>query len=96
MKMVMVAYNEAIDDEVMEILHGCAVNNFTKLTKVYGRGASSGSHFGNDIWPGLNNMLFAACGDGEAKQMVSCVRNLRKSLGKEGIKAFVIPLDEVT
>ena len=95
-KMVMVAYNEALDDEVMEVLTGCALQNYTKLTKTFGKGTTSGTHLGNDIWPGLNNILYVACKDDEARQLISCVRNLRSSLGKEGVKAFVMPLEEVT
>lgn len=95
-KMVMVIYNEAIDLEVMEILEGCVTKNYTKVTAAYGRGASSGTHLGNDIWPGRNNILYVACEDKQARQILSCVRELRKSLGKEGVKAFVFPIDELT
>jgi len=95
-KMVMIAYNEAIDDEVMEALGGCALKNYTKLTKTYGKGTTSGTHFGNDIWPGLNNVLYVACSDVGAKQLVSCVRALRARLGSEGLKAFVMPVEDMT
>ena len=39
MKMVMIAYNEAIDDEVMEVLNGCAFEKLHKDHGVYGKGA---------------------------------------------------------
>jgi len=95
-KMVMVAYNEAIDSEVMEALEHCGVKNYTKIAGVFGKGAASGTHLGNDIWPGRNNVLFAACEQEEAQQMLSCIRELRKKLGQEGIKAFVLPLEAFT
>jgi nitrogen regulatory protein PII len=96
MKMVMVAYNEAIDLEVMEVLTGCGVKNYTKVTNAFGRGTTSGTHLGNDIWPGRNNVLYVACDDKQAKQMLSCTRELRKKLGQEGIKAFILPVEELT
>jgi nitrogen regulatory protein PII len=96
MKMVMISYNEAIDDEVMEVLGSCALKNYTKIKGVFGRGETSGTHLGDDIWPGRNNILFVACEDKEAKNLLFCIKNLRKTLGKEGIKAFVLPLEEVT
>jgi len=96
MKMVMVTYNEAIDDDVMEALDGCGLKNYTKIKGVFGKGATSGTHLGDDIWPGRNNILYAACQENEAKQLVSCVKELRKKLGKEGVKAFVWSLDELT
>ncbi len=96
MKMVMIAYNEAIDAEVMEILANCGLKNYTKITGTFGRGSTSGTHLGNDIWPGRNNILYIACEEKQAQQILSCIKELRKKLGKEGIKAFVLPVEEVT
>ncbi|MFH0790983.1 MAG: PG0541 family transporter-associated protein [Candidatus Omnitrophota bacterium] len=96
MKMVMVVYNEAIDIEVMELLENCALKGYTQIKGVYGRGRASGTHLGNDIWPGRNNLLYLACEEKEARQFFSCVRELRKKIGKEGIKAFILPVEEVT
>ncbi|MDD4939937.1 MAG: hypothetical protein PHE18_04235 [Candidatus Omnitrophica bacterium] len=93
-KMVMVVYNEALDEEVMEVFSRCGGQNYTKVTGAFGKGASSGTHLGNDVWPGRNNILYAACGEDIAAQIVSCVKELRKDLGKEGVKAFLLPLEE--
>jgi len=95
-KMVMISYNEAIDTQVIEVLKNCALKYYTKLTGIFGSGATSGIHEGNDIWPGRNNILYIACDEKEAAQLLSSVRELRKKLGKEGVKAFVLPIEEVT
>jgi len=95
-KMVMVIYNEALDDEVMEVLTKCASKNYTKIPGVFGQGASSGTHLGNDIWPGRNNILYIVCAEEKAKIALSYIRELRKRLGKEGVKAFLLPVEEVT
>lgn len=95
-KMLMISYNEAIDLEVMEVLNSCGVKNYTKITGVYGRGTTSGTHLGDDIWPGRNNLIYVACEEKQAKQMLSCVKELRKKLGREGIKAFLMPIEEFT
>ncbi|MBU1727238.1 MAG: hypothetical protein KJ880_06385 [Candidatus Omnitrophica bacterium] len=95
-KMLMLVYNEAIDAEVMEMLEKSGIRNFTKTRGVFGRGSSSGTHLGNDIWPGLNNLLFAACEEKEAKSAFEGVKELRKTLGKEGVKAFLLPLEALT
>jgi len=96
MKMVMVCYNEAIDIEVMELLGGSGLKNYTKVCATFGSGNTSGIHLGNDIWPGKNNLLFIACQEKEAKELLSAVRELRKQLGREGVKAFILPLEELT
>jgi len=96
MKMVMLTYNEAIDTEIMEILESSGGTNYTKLTNVFGKGSSSGTHLGNDVWPGKNSMLFVSCGEKEAKDLMTRVRKLRSTLSKEGVKAFAMTLDDVT
>ena len=96
MKMVMIVYNEAMDTEVMEVLRGCVLKNYTKVPSVFGKGNASGTHMGDDVWPGKNNILYVSCSDEEAKQLLVCVRNLRLKLGKEGVKAFVWNLEEST
>ncbi len=96
MKMVMISYNEAIDAEVIEVLKNCGLKNYTKLTGAFGSGATSGIHEGNDIWPGRNNILYIVCDDREVMQLISCVKELRKKLGKEGIKAFILPVEDLT
>lgn len=95
-KMIMVIYNEAMDMEVMEVLKSCGLKNYTKIMGAFGKGTTSGTHLGDDIWPGRNNILCVCCEEKEAKQMISCVKELRKKLGHEGIKAFILPVEEVT
>ncbi len=95
-KMIMLAYNEAVDDEVMDLLEECGIRSYTKITKAFGKGALSGTHLGNDIWPGFNNILHIACSGEDAKVLTEKVRSLRETLGKEGVKAFVMPIEEIT
>ncbi|MCM8774409.1 MAG: hypothetical protein NC820_06725 [Candidatus Omnitrophica bacterium] len=94
--MVMIAYNEAIDEEVMEILDSCTLKNYTKIKGIFGKGNTSGAHLGNDIWPGRNNLLFISIEDKDSKGLILCIKELRKKLGREGIKAFLWNLEEVT
>jgi len=96
MKMTMICFNEAMDDEVMEVLEGCALKNYTKIEGAHGRGTASGTHGGDDVWPGLNNILFVAGEDDKTGELLACVRALRERLRAEGIKAFVWDLSETT
>jgi len=94
--MVMITYNEAMDDEVMEAISTASIKNYTKITGAFGRGQTSGTHMGNDIWPGLNYILYIACEERESKELLSRVKALRKDFGKEGIKAFLLPIEDLT
>jgi len=97
MKMILIAYNEALDAEVMERLQACCgVARFTKWTKVLGQGSHSEPHLLNHIWPKANNVLLACVEDAKAVKMMAAVREARQTLGREGIKAFLLPVDDVT
>lgn len=96
MKMLMLVFNEAIDEEVMELLQACGTNNYTRINGIFGKGNSSGTHLGTDTWPGRNNSLLLAVSDEQAEQALACIRTLRTTLGAEGIKAFVWKLEGAT
>ena len=94
--MIMISCNSAIDSETMEVLEKCGVENYTKWTQAQGRGKTSGSHFGNEIWPGENSVIFCAIEDEKLEDLLKYIKDLRTKLGKAGIKAFVWPLEQIT
>lgn len=96
MKMVMIAYNEAMDMEIMESLERCGIKGYTRIKTAYGKGEASGTHMGNDVWPGRNNIIYAACDAPLAEKLISEVRALREQLGHEGVKSFVWDLSGIT
>ncbi len=97
MKLILIAYNEAIDEEVMELLEdNSAECCYTKWTKVLGKGKTSGPHLLSHVWPKANNVLAVCVEDDQAQRILEGVKRLRKTLGHEGVKAFLIPLEAVT
>ncbi len=96
LKMVMLVFNEAVELEILEVLEQCGVKNYTKIPETYGRGTTSGGHEGNDIWPGRNTIFYVACQEENARKIFDAIRELRKTLGKEGVKAFLLPLEDLT
>ena len=96
MKMVMIVYNEAIDDEVMSALESCRVDVYTKWRKVLGKGIKSEPHLDTNVWPGANNVCMVVADEAKVSALLTQLKKLRKDLGKEGIKAFVLPVEEIT
>lgn len=97
MKMVMIVYNEAIDSRILSMLNDCCpLGSFTKWTKVMGRGTHSEPHLLDRFWPKGNNVIMTCVPDEAAKKMLIRIRNLREKDPKMGLKAFSIPVDEVT
>jgi nitrogen regulatory protein PII len=96
MKMVMISYNAALDEDMTEVLEKLEVTGYTKWINVLGRGRTSGEHLGSHVWPGKNCVVSLAVDERKKKEIIEEVKALRKTLGREGIKAFVMPLEEIT
>lgn len=94
MRMAMLVYNEAVEEEVMEMMAEQGVSNYTKISGVHGKGNASGAHLGTDVWPGQNSLLFVACSQEQAEGLAAGIGVLRKKMGHEGIKIFIMPLEK--
>jgi len=96
MKLVMICYNEAIDDEVTELLDKTDIKGYTKWTKVLGKGQTSEPHLLSHIWPKANNVIAAVVPEEVAQTVLQDIRNMKGKVGREGLKAFVLPVDQIT
>ena len=83
MKIVLICYGEAIDEEVLDILKSVNVESYTKWTKVRGVGGKSGPHLYNHIWPKVNNVLLVAVEEETAAAILDNVRKMREKIGHE-------------
>ncbi len=96
MKLVIICYNIAIGDEVLEVLKEVGISSYTRFKEAQGVGKLSGPHLGDHIWPSVNSVLAVALEDEKKNKLIEKIKELRKQLGKEGVKAFVLPLEEIT
>ena len=96
MKLVLVAYNEAIEEELAETLEASGVKHYTKWTKVLGSGYSGGLRLDTHIWPGANNVVALMLNDEKAAEIMAGIRELKENRRGEGLKAFLLPVDDVT
>jgi len=95
MKQVEIIYNEAIEMELLNCLKKKRITTFTKFQHVLGVGTHSDPHMGTHVWPGENNALFIVSEDENIPEILECVRNLKRKKLREGIKAFVLPVEEI-
>ena len=99
MKLVMICYNEAIDDEILELLEQVDVKGYTKWTKVLGKGQTSEPHLLSHIWPKANNVIATAVEEEVADAILEKARGMRAELGKDepkALKAFMWQIDDIT
>lgn len=96
MKLVMICYNEAIDDEVTELLDKMDIKGYTKWTKVLGKGQTSEPHLLSHIWPKANNVIAVAVEEEIAHTIMDKLRSMKTQVGKAGLKAFMWSVDQIT
>ena len=96
MKMIFIIYNIAINDEVMQILKEVGIESYTRWERVTGFGKISGAHMGSHVWPAVNSVLAVAAEDDKKDKLIEKIKEARKKLGKEGLKAFILPMEEMT
>ena len=95
MKMVMLVFDAAYEEAVMETLSRVPVAGFTQWSRVLGRGMRSDPKMDTAVWPGFNQALVAALEDGAAATLTDALAELVRSAGGKGVKAFIWPLDRV-
>jgi nitrogen regulatory protein PII len=96
MKAVLILHNEAIDGEINEMLESAGAEHYTKFTDVLGRGELSSPHLNTAIWPGKNYGTLVVVDEIKAREIMDKVRQLRRKLGAEGVKAFLWEIEEAT
>ena len=92
MKLIIICYNVAIHQEVMEVLKGAGVKNYTRFERAQGVGDLAGPHLGTNVWPAVNPVMIVALEDKKKDKFIEQIKELRKKLGKEGIKHLVCQL----
>lgn len=96
MKAVLIVHNVAIDEQVNEMLATVGINCYTKFTDTIGKGQLSEPHLNTDVWPGVNYSTFVVTDPLKARQIMENVRQIRKKLGSEGLKAFMWEIEDIT
>jgi hypothetical protein len=89
--MVYVVYDRAIDEEVIDLFEGLDIQNYTKWKDSLGVGRHD-PHLGNEVWPGLNNVVMAVMEEEKKQKLLNLIRALQASFPSVGLRAFVVPV----
>jgi nitrogen regulatory protein PII len=93
MKMFLIVSNIGIHKEVIDILKECGVSEYTRIERAQGVGKTSGPHLGTNVWPSWNNIFFAVVEDEKEKLLLEKFKEAKEKYKKEGLKVFVIPVE---
>jgi len=93
--MVLIAYCEAADYEIVAAIKKAGIKGYTKFTEVFGEGSETQPRLGTQCWPGKNNFLAIAIEDKELESLIKTIKEMKKRHPRAGVKAFVMPVEEV-
>lgn len=95
MKAIFISYNQAYNQEIVELLEGIGQRGYTVWTEVGGRGSIDGEpHLGSHAWPTQNHAVLTAVEDSLAPKIMKALRETDSANEKLGLRAYVLPIEE--
>ncbi|KEO74136.1 hypothetical protein EL17_08325 [Anditalea andensis] len=89
MKAIMIIFNQAFSEEVLNVLEELEIRGFTKFNDLQGRGTDKGEpKMGTHTWPALNNAVLCFIPADKADDLLSNLKELNASGVDQGLKAF--------
>lgn len=89
MKGLMIIFNQALSEEIVELFEDLEIRGFTKMNDLQGRGTNTGEpRMGTHTWPALNNAIYAFMQDEEAEKMILALNEINENSEDQGLKAF--------
>jgi hypothetical protein len=95
MKMVFIVYSQAADYDVIAAIKQAGVKGYTKMENASGEGVETEPKLHTHIWPGENCVLFLALEENELPPIVELIRELKLEHPRAGVKAFIMPMEEI-
>ncbi len=89
MKAIFISYNQAYNEEIVEILDANKQRGFTRWEGTQGRGGVDGEpHYGNHAWPTMNHTIHTIVEDEAAKGIMSDLKAKDEMFPDLGLRAF--------
>ena len=95
MKMLIVVYNDAIDETIIGAFKEAQVKGYTKWKETLGEGDETEPKLGTHYWPGRNNVLAVVLDDKKVPVITDIIKELKTKYLKSGIKTFILQVEEI-
>ena len=90
MKAVFIAYNQAYNEEIVELLEKHRQRGFTRWTDIQGRGGFNGTpHMGSHAWPEQNHAVLTFIDDDKVRPLLDDLKIKDEASPDLGLRAFV-------
>ena len=96
MKAIFIAYNQAYNEEITELLERFGQRGYTKWEDVGGRGSYDGQpHLGSHAWPTQNHALLSVVPDDKVSDILQALRETDANSPLLGLRAYVLPVEQM-
>ena len=90
MKAMFIAYNQAYNEEIVDMLAAHGQRGFTRWEDIQGKGHFNGiPHMGSHAWPEMNHAVLAMVKDEKVAVLLEEFRKMDESAPDLGLRAFV-------
>ena len=95
MKAIFIAYNQAYNEEIVNLLEDCGQRGYTLWNEIGGRGSVDGEpHLGSHAWPTQNHAVLTVLDDALVPKVMVRLRKTDSENALLGLRAFVLPVEE--
>lgn len=95
MKGIFISYNQAFNEEIVDVLVQHGQRGYTRWTDIQGKGGFNGiPHLGNHAWPEQNHAILAFVKDEKVRPILEALRAKDESSPDLGLRAFVWNIEE--
>ena len=90
MKTIFIAYDQAYNMEIADVIEKLGCRGFTMWQDIAGRGGLTGEpHLGTHAWPTMNNAILAVVPDDKVDDILAQLKAMDEETPDLGIRAFV-------
>lgn len=94
MKAIFISYNQAYNEEIVDVLEANGQRGYTAWQDIQGRGSETGiPHLGNHAWPEMNHAILTVVEDDKVDGILTDLKEKDKLYEKLGLRAFVWTVD---
>ena len=95
MKAIFVSYNQAYNQEIIEVLEANGQRGFTNWENIQGRGSVDGiPHYGNHAWPEMNYAVLSMVDDDKVAGILKDLKAKDETYKDLGLRAFVWNIEQ--
>ena len=96
MKAIFISYNQAYNEEIVEILEKNRQRGYTRWTDIQGKGGFNGTpHMGSHGWPEMNHAILTVVKDEKVAAILSDLKACDEAAPDLGLRAFVWNVESI-